>query len=149
MSTDQIDRLVRRKTWTVVRKGVYAETAYVASLANTRDQRMLHDRAASMRIRSPHVMSHHSSAYLLGLDVLNERPLARTHVTGPGIVGSHQRHGVTHHRAPYDKEQLTERRGLPCFSAARTVCDISRDQGGTAGSSPPSPRFAPARRPPS
>ena len=52
MSTDQIDRLVRRKTWTVVRKGVYAETAYVASLANTRDQRMLHDRAASMRIRS-------------------------------------------------------------------------------------------------
>ncbi len=133
MALDQIDRLVRRKTWTVVRKGIYAETAYVASLTSMRDQRLLYDRAAGMRIRSPHVYSHHSSAYLLDLDVLHERPAPRTHVTRPGIVGSHQRHGVTHHRAPYDASQVTERQGLRCFGPARTACDISRAQGYIAG----------------
>lgn len=133
MSTDQIDRLVRREVWTVVRRGVYAETAHVAALTSMRDQRLLRDRAASMRIRSPHVLSHHSSAYVLGLDVLHERPAARTHVTRPGIVGSHQRHGVTHHRAPYDPEQVVELQGERVLGAARTVCDISRDQGHIPG----------------
>ncbi|WP_183099090.1 type IV toxin-antitoxin system AbiEi family antitoxin domain-containing protein [Nocardioides pelophilus] len=133
MSPDQIDRLVRRGKWTVVRKGVYAETAYVESLGSVRDQRLLRDRAASMRIASPHILSHHSSAYPLDLDVLHERPDARTHVTRPGIVGSHQRHGVVHHRAPYDAEQVAERDGLRVFGPARTACDISRDQGYLAG----------------
>jgi hypothetical protein len=133
MAADQIDRLVRRKLWTVVRKGVYAETTYVDSLTRVRDQRLLFDRAASMRIRSSHIHSHHSSAYLLDLDVLHERPVARTHVTRPGIVGSHHRHGVTHHRAPYDEVQVVERDGLRCFGPARTACDISRDQGYLAG----------------
>lgn len=129
MAADQIDRLVRRGVWTVVRKGVYAETSYVASLVTTDQRRLLQDRAASMRIRSPHVLSHHSSAYLLGLSVLNERPAPRTHVTRPGIVGSHQRHGVVHHRAPYSIEWVDDRQGLRCLDAARTVCDIGRDQG--------------------
>jgi hypothetical protein len=133
MSPDRIDRLVRQKVWTVVRKGVYAEAAYVASLTRVRDQRLLYDRAASMRIASAHVMSHHSSAYLLDLAVLHERPVARTHVTRPGIVGSHHRHGVTHHRAPYDAAQVIERNGLRCLGPARTACDISRDQGYLAG----------------
>lgn len=133
MAPDQIDRLVRRRVWTAVRKGVYAESAYVATLTSVRDQRLLYDRAAGMRIRSPHVFSHHSSAYLFDLDVLHERPTARTHVTRPGIVGSHQRHGVTHHRAPYDAGQVTARQGVRCFGPARTVCDISRDQGYLAG----------------
>jgi hypothetical protein len=65
--------------------------------------------------------------------VLHERPTARTHVTRPGIVGSHQRHGVVHHRAPYDAEQVTQRDGIRCFGPARTACDISRDQGYLAG----------------
>lgn len=133
MSTDQIDRLVRRKAWTAVRKGVYAETAQVVALTSVRDQRLLHDRAASMRIRSPHVFSHHSSAYVLGLEVLHERPVALTHVTRPGIVGSHQRHGVTHHRAPYDARQVAEVSGQRVLGAARTACDISRSQGYIAG----------------
>jgi hypothetical protein len=133
MTVDRIDRLVRSKTWMVVRKGVYAESAYVDTLTSQREKRLLHDRAAGLRMRSPHVYSHHSSAYLLDLEVLHERPDPRTHVTRPGIVGSHDRHGVTHHRAPYGASQLTERDGLTCFDAARTTCDISRDQGFTSG----------------
>jgi hypothetical protein len=133
LTTDRIDRLVRSRTWTVVRKGVYAETSYVATLTSHGEMRLLHDRAAGLRIHSPHVYSHHSSAYLLDLEVLHERPSARTHVTRRGIVGSHDRHGVTHHRAPYGASQVTEREGLTCFDAARTACDISRDQGFASG----------------
>lgn len=133
MSPDQVDRLVRRRVWTVVRKGVYAEKAFAASLTSVRDQRLLLDRAASLRIRSPHVLSHHSSAYLLGMEVLHERPAARTHVTRPGIVGSHCRHGVSHHRAPYREDQVVEVDGAQALGLARTVCDISRDQGYLAG----------------
>lgn len=133
MAGDHIDRLVRARTWTVVRKGVYAETAYVGSLTSMRDQRLLRDRAAGLRIRAPFVFSHHSAAYRLDLDVLHERPVPRTHVTRRGLVGSHQRHGVTHHRAPYDEGQVIEQDGLSCFTPARTVCDISRDQGPIAG----------------
>lgn len=133
MSADRVDRMVRTKVWTVVRKGVYARTEQVEALASERDRRLLHDRAAGLRIHSPHIFSHHSSAYLLDLEVLHERPAARTHVTRRGIVGSHDRHGVTHHRAPYAEDQVTERDGVSCFVAARTVCDISRDQGYLAG----------------
>lgn len=133
MSPDQIDRLVRTRQWTPVRKGVYAETAHVAALSTRREVRLLRDRAAILRIQSPHVLSHHSSAYVLDLEVLHERPTARTHVTRPGIVGSHQRHGVTHHRAPYGHDQVVEVDGVPCLGPARTACDISRDQGYLAG----------------
>lgn len=133
MSADQVDRLVRTKVWTAVRKGVYAESARVAALDSRRSERLLRDRAASLRIRSPHVISHHSSAYLLDLDVLHERPEARTHVTRLGIVGSHQRHGVTHHRAPYDEQSVVTAQGLRLLDAARTACDIARDQGYLAG----------------
>lgn len=128
MSTDQIDRLVRVKAWTVVRKGVYAESAFVATLRSVREQRLLADRAASMRIRSPHVISHHSAAYLLDLGVLHERPPS-THVTRPGIVGSHRRHGINHHRAPYSPDLLVERDGLMVLNAARTAGDIGRAAG--------------------
>lgn len=133
MAIDHIDRLVRTKRWTVVRKGVYAETPYVVSLGSMRRRRLLHDHAAGLRIRAPFVFSHHSAAYMLDLDVLHERPVARTHVTRRGLVGAHHRHGVTHHRAPYDDAQVIVAGDLSCFSPARTVCDISRDQGALAG----------------
>jgi hypothetical protein len=129
MSTQQIDRLTRVGTWTVVRKGVYAETAYVASLTTVREQRLLYDRATSMRISSPHVRSHHSAAYVNGLDVLHERPEPLTHVTRPGIVGSHFRAGVKHHRAPYGEELVVDRGGIRTLNDARTAADIAREHG--------------------
>jgi len=128
MSADQIDRLVRTKVWTAVRRGVYAETSYVATLTTVRAKRMLADRAASMRIGAKHHMSHHSAAYLLDLPVLQE-PEPVTHVTRMGIVGSHHRHGVKHHRAPFRPELVVERAGLLCLGPARTAADISREHG--------------------
>lgn len=132
MSAEQIDRLVRTGKWTVIRRGVYAETAYAESLTSTRDQRMLWDRAASIRLRKDHVLSHDSAAYLLDLPILHARPPI-THVTRPGVVGSHIRHGVKHHLAPFADRQVVEARGLKCLDLARVALDIAREHGYRAG----------------
>lgn len=128
MSEDQVDRLVRRRSWVAVRRGVYAERTYVDGQATIREQRILADRAAALRIRSPHTMSHHSSAFLLDLPVLFERPPI-THVTRPGLVGSHLRWGVKHHRAPYTPGDVVEVEGTRVLAPARTAADIAREGG--------------------
>lgn len=128
MPDHQIDRLVRTRRWTSVRRGVYAETSYVESLTHHAQRRMLADRAGSLRVADPHVMSHHSAAYLLDLGVLHEQA-SFTHVGRPGIVGSHIRHGVKHHLAPYAAEQVTEVDGVRVLDAARTALDVARECG--------------------
>ena len=57
------------------------------------DNELTRDRAASLRIGRPHVMSHDSAALELDLAILRAEPRL-THVTRPGVVGSHLRHGV-------------------------------------------------------
>lgn len=132
MSRDEIDRLARSRRWTAVRRGVYAESAYVALLTSHAQRRLLADRAASLRVSAPHVLSHHSAAYLLDLGVLHEaRPF--THLTRPGVVGSHLRHGVKHHLAPYRAEDVTTAQGVSLLGPARTALDIAREQGYRSG----------------
>ncbi len=127
MAPHRIDRLVRTGTWQSVRRGVYAETSYVLSLTSTQ-RRLLDDRAGSLRIAQPHVMSHHSAAHLLRLPVLNE-PTRCTHVCRPGIVGAHLRHGVKHHLAPYHPRQVDEVEHIAVLDPARTALDIAREHG--------------------
>ncbi len=80
----------------------------------------------------PHVMSHESSALELGMAIL--RPsVSFTHVTRPGVVGSHLRHGVKHHLAPFDDHQMAEVHGRRVLDAARTAADIAREHGMLAG----------------
>lgn len=132
MPEHQVDRLVRTGAWQSVRRGVYAEASYVALLTTHAQQRLLADRAGSLRISSTHVLSHHSAAYLLGLEVLHES-CPFTHVTRPGIVGSHIRHGVKHHLAPHRAEQVTVAEGVRSLDAARTALDVAREQGYRSG----------------
>ncbi|MBV6727636.1 type IV toxin-antitoxin system AbiEi family antitoxin domain-containing protein [Nocardioides daeguensis] len=128
MAGHQVDSLVRSGAWVAVRRGVYAEKSYVESLTAAVQRRVLADRAASLRIADPHVLSHHSSAHLQQLDVLHERePI--THVGRPGIVGAHLRHGVKHHLAPYGLDQVVEVDGVRALDAARTSLDIAREHG--------------------
>ncbi|WP_309648135.1 type IV toxin-antitoxin system AbiEi family antitoxin domain-containing protein [Nocardioides sp.] len=125
----RVDRLVNEGAWTAVRRGVYAETSVVAAAreAGWQARQLLADRAASLKMIRPHVMSHDSAALLLGLATL--RPTnALTHVTRPGLVGSHVRHDVKHHLAPYDHSQVTMVDGRPLLDAARTAADVSREQ---------------------
>jgi hypothetical protein len=128
MSEDRIDRLVRTGTWALAHTGVYCEAAFAARFTSHREQRLLADRAASLRIRAPHVMSHHSAAYELDLAVLRE-PVPITHVTRPGLVGTHHEAKIQHHLAPYAESSVVERNGIRCLPAARTALDIAREHG--------------------
>ncbi|HWJ09043.1 MAG TPA: type IV toxin-antitoxin system AbiEi family antitoxin domain-containing protein [Nocardioides sp.] len=132
MSTHQVDNLVKGGAWVVVRRGVYAEAAYLALLTSDLQRQVLADRAASLRISDPHAMSHHSAAMLLQLEVLHE-PTPSTHVGRPGIVGSHIRHGVKHHLAPYSPRQVVTVQGVPVLDGARTAVDIAREHGHLQG----------------
>lgn len=128
MTEEQIDQSVRSGRWASVKRGVYAQRAYVDLLTTHEQRRLLIDRASSLRVSADHVMSHHSAAYLLGLAVLRERK-PFTHVGRPGIVGSHLRHGVKHHLAPFSADQVLQVRGVPVLDAARTAVDIARECG--------------------
>lgn len=132
MSDHQVDNLVKSGAWVVVRRGVYAEAAYLALLTSDLQRQVLGDRAASLRIVAPHVMSHHSAALLLQLEVLHERT-PFTHVGRPGIVGSHIRHGVKHHLAPYSPDQVVSVGGVPVLEGPRTALDIARECGHLQG----------------
>lgn len=76
----------------------------------------------------PHVMSHDSGADELGLDILDP-PTGHTHVTRKGVVGSHLRHGVKHHLAPYIADDVVEVNGRRVLRPARVAADISREHG--------------------
>lgn len=128
MRPDQIDRMVRTRVWTPVRRGVYARRAFLEQLSTERDRQLVAARAVSLGIGRPHVLSHHSAAYVLGIDVLHAKPPI-SHVTRPGIVGTHVRHGVKHHRAPYSSRDRIEIAGLAVLAGARTALDITRELG--------------------
>ena len=132
MAPERVDRLVRQGALVAVRRGVYAESTFVASLATYRDQRLLADRAACLRISRPHERSHDSAAHELDLAILRPRT-PMTHVTRPGVVGSHLRHGVKHHLAPYVAERVVELDGIRVLGLARTAVDLAREHGLRAG----------------
>jgi hypothetical protein len=132
MTPEGIDRLVRRGELVAARRGVYAEKSYVDSLTVYRDKRLLADRAASMRISRPHEMSHDSAAHELDLPTLRP-PKPMTHVTRPGLVGSHLRFGVKHHLAPYAPDRVVRINGIRVLGPARTALDIAREHGLRAG----------------
>jgi hypothetical protein len=128
LTAEAVDRLARTGAWVSVRRGVYADRQLWERLTGPDERQLTRDRAASLRISRPHVMSHDSAALELGMDVL--RPSAQvTHVTRPGVVGSHLRYGVKHHLAPYRPDQVIEvsgrgcsiRPGRPPTSRANTV----------------------------
>lgn len=127
MTPRDVDLALRRGAWTAVHRGVYGAARFVAAL-NPSEYRLLADRAASLRISMPHVLSHHSAALAMGLDVLRA-PTPITHVTRPGVVGSHLRHGVKHHLAPYAEEQVRTIDGVHLLEPARTALDITRELG--------------------
>ncbi|NYI43762.1 hypothetical protein BJ993_000842 [Nocardioides aromaticivorans] len=132
MTGARIDHLLRTHRWEALRTGVYAETAFTALLSTALQRKVLADRAASLRIAAAHVMSHHSAADLLRMPLLNERT-PNTHVTRPGIVGSHLRHGVKHHLAPYAPHQVVTVEGVQVLDRARTALDVAREEGYLAG----------------
>lgn len=126
IDADGIQRRLRSGEWVAVRWGVYALAAVAEGAVLDSDRRLLVDRAASLQQRRPHVMSHDSAALELGMAILTPpRPL--THVTRPGLVGSHVRRDIKHHLAPYSPDQVVTVNGRRVLDPARTAADIARE----------------------
>jgi hypothetical protein len=88
--------------------------------------------AASMVLRSPHVVSHDSAALLLGLPTLRQpRPLV--HVTRLGSPRATTRDGIKRHQSPILEGYVVQAAGLPVLGLARTAVDIAREHGLVAG----------------
>lgn len=132
LSGTDVDALVRTGTWVALRRGVYMESGAWAALERWREQPLQQARAASLNMCTPHVLSHDSAAYALGLPILQATPLL-THITRPGVLGSRNRHGVKHHKAPYDADSVVTADGLPALPLARTALDIAREHGFASG----------------
>ena len=91
LAPEAIDRTTRQGSWVIVRRGVYTTRELWQSLPRIEDIQLTRDRAASLRIRRADVMSHDSAALELDLAILRAKS-PTTHVTRPGVVGSHLRH---------------------------------------------------------
>jgi hypothetical protein len=79
-------------------------------------------------MRRDFVLSHDSSAYEQGLEIL-EPPFPLVHVTRYGVTGAWTRHGIKHHLAPFGRDQRIEVDDLKVLDLARTAVDIAREHG--------------------
>jgi hypothetical protein len=132
MTSDEVARLVRTKEWVVVRRGVYTLRAHGDSLDRYVGRPRLEVLAASLAMRMPHLISHDSAAYLLGLPILEAEPRL-VHVTRFGVLGSRTEHGVKHHKAPFRMDQILFSHTRPVLDIPRTVADIAREHGDRHG----------------
>ena len=128
LDLNAIHRYLESGTWTVVRRGVYAERTYVESITLPTDRRRLRDRAACAAITVPFVRSHETAALELEMGILlPTKP--QTHVTRRPVVGTHNKWGVKHHLAPYSEDQVAMANGFDVLGPARTAVDIAREHG--------------------
>lgn len=131
---DSIDRMVSSGELIAVRRGVYTTPdRWDEDDPDTSNvQVLLRIRAASMLVHQPHVISHRSAAALLGMPTL-WHPQDLVHLTRFGVHGGRTRHGVKHHKAPFEPWQIESDLDLPCFGLARTAADVAREEGLRAG----------------
>lgn len=128
MTVAEIGALVRRGDWVVVRRGVYTTRARWAALDPYVGRPRLEVWAATLLMRTPHIVSHDSAAYLHGLPILDAGPRL-IHITRIGALGGRTRHGVKHHKAPVRTEQIGFVDDHPVLDIPRTVADIGREHG--------------------
>jgi hypothetical protein len=117
--------------WTVLRRGVYAETELVGALSDD-DRYLLGVHAVAVSTWTTAVISHTSAAAVHGLP-LRPHWYALHHVTRPDVLGGRTDNGVTHHRAQLRDVDVVLSAGLRVTSPARTAVDIARLHGFTDG----------------
>src|SRR5688572_3412930 len=117
--------------WTVLRRGVYAETELVEALSDD-DRYLLGVHAVAVSTWKTAVISHTSAAAVHGLP-LRPHWYALHHVTRPDVLGGRTDNGVTHHRAQLRDVDVVLAAGLRVTSPARTAVDIARLHGFTDG----------------
>ena len=117
--------------WTVVRRGVYVESATWQALDEVGRWR-LRDRAVDLTTDVEHAMSVDSAARAHDLPFLHPaRPLS--HLVRPGVWGTRSEHGVKHHLSRVMPKPLVEVAGMTVTPLARTALDVAREHGFEAG----------------
>lgn len=128
LAAHTVDELVRHGRWVAVRRGVYTTADRWAALDEWTGRPLAQAWAASLNMSQPHVLSHESAALAHGMAIL--RPPAWTaHITRFGVQGTRLRHGVCHHLAPFEPDQIVDVAGIPTLDPARTALDIARHHG--------------------
>lgn len=128
MSDDDVRARLTSRELRTVRRGVYTTSEHWEGLDDYHGRPLLRALAASRSMLHPHVLSHDSAALALGLPLLGP-PDRLAHITRFEVQGGRTRHGVKHHRAPFDPWMIEEHYGVPCLGPARTAIDIAREHG--------------------
>jgi hypothetical protein len=136
LSAGQIRRMVRDGTLCLLRPGVYAPSASVASvLRDSRDTKTRHASEQLLRLAaalaatgSQSVGSHRSAGQVYGLGMVGRDLEQVTEITrAPGDRGGHTaRLGVLVHIANLPPDHVVSYRGVPLTSVPRTVIDLAR-----------------------
>ncbi|MBZ5732937.1 hypothetical protein K8Z61_00350 [Nocardioides sp. TRM66260-LWL] len=126
-----VDRALRSGELMAVRRSVYT-TGEAWEAASLPQRAVMQVRAASALVREPHVISHDSAALLLGLPTLRQ-PVDLVHLTRFGVHGGRTRHGVKHHKAPFEAWQVEGDLEEAWFGVERVAADIAREHGLRAG----------------
>ena len=136
LSAGQIRRMVRDGTLCLLRPGVYAPSASVASvLRDSRDAKTRHAGEQLLRLAaalaatgSQSVGSHRSAGRVYGLGLVGRDLEQVTEITrAPGDRGGHTaRLGVLVHIANLPPDHVVSYRGVPMTSVPRTVIDLAR-----------------------
>lgn len=129
MEPRRVARLVAHGELHRLRHGVYCAAETWAQAVHWHEKQVLLDRASLLWTGGTHAFSHDSAALHLGMQVLQQD--GRTHLTHPGRRCTHTRSGITHHYAPYAREDLAA--DETHLLAARTALDIAREHGVRAG----------------
>lgn len=127
ISDKQLRGLRSRGEVTVVRRGVLACTEDWMR-ADQRERGLLRARAFSLTATAPHVFSHDSAAYALGLEFVPGAS-SYVHVTREHVMGGRVQAGVKQHGARHEPWQVVEGPSWRALDAARTALDLAREHG--------------------
>ena len=127
-----VARLVRTGKLVAVRLGVYTTAELWDSWDDHRGRPLARVRAAEHALAVPHVSSHDSAALVHRLPLLRPQDSA-VHISRLDLRGHRTQHGIEHHGATYDPDQVVEVEGLTLLDIPRTVADLAREHGFRAG----------------
>jgi len=123
-----VRRMVRTGAWTLLRRGVYAETADLE-----RTGRLIATAAAGwMALGRRGVLSHRTAATLHGLAIVGG-PGPTQLTAPPGVLRPRTTTGLRISTAGLPAHHITTVHGLPVTTPARTVLDLARSSPHTDG----------------
>ena len=130
----RIRTLVRRGSLVVVRRGVYGYAGVVSQARALRAGDCLLQTAAALAAIGPGaVASHHTAAVLHGVDLLGRGPAYVTTTRSSSLTSRSAKPGMLVHYAGLPAGHVTQQKGVPVTTVARTVIDLARTSSFRAG----------------